>query len=63
MTTVCTVIANARARGGNLNQMDVNNALLQRELEEEVYMLHPHGFESSKNPHAVCRLKKSLTGL
>ena len=41
----------------------MKNAFLQGNLEEEVYMMQPLGFESRKYPHAVCRLKKSLYGL
>lgn len=42
--------------------MDVHNALLYGDLDEEVYMKLPPGFETS-DPSLVCRLRKSLYGL
>ena len=63
MTTVRTVIAVAAAKGWHLHQMDVKNDFLQDELEEEVYMIQPPGFESRVHPSVVCRLKKPLYGL
>ena len=63
MKTVRTVIAPATAKGQRLHQMDVKNAFLKGELEEEVIMIQPPSFESTSHPTVVFRLKKSLYGL
>ena len=61
MTTIRTIIALAAARKWPLYQLDVNNAFLQGDLYEEVYMKMPEGISSPYSK--VCKLKKSLYGL
>ena len=43
--------------------MDVKSTFLNGELEEEVYIEQPEGFQLSENTDYVCKLKKALYGL
>ena len=44
-------------------QMDVKTVFLNRNLEEEVYMIQPEGYTSKEFPEKVCRLQRSIYGL
>lgn len=62
MVTVRVVIALAAMHQWLLFQMDVYNAFLQGEFEEEVFMQFPPRFGSQGGDKA-CRVLKSLYGL
>ena len=46
-----------------IRQLDVHNAFLNEEQEEQVFVAQPPGFSDSQFPDKVCRLKKALYGL
>ncbi|KAE8688933.1 Detected protein of confused Function [Hibiscus syriacus] len=64
-STVYVLLTMAVARGWVLRQVDINNAFLNGDLHEDVYMQQPPGFEhfdSDGNP-LVCKLQKALYGI
>ncbi|GKA97762.1 retrovirus-related pol polyprotein from transposon TNT 1-94 [Tanacetum coccineum] len=56
-------IANAATKNMIIYQMDVKTAFLNGDLQEEVFVSQPEGFEDQENPTHVYRLKKALYGL
>ena len=62
MATVRGLLRIAAAKNWEVHQMDVHNAFLHGDLQEEVYMCMPHGF-SHPDPSKVCRLRKAIYGL
>ncbi|XP_026451406.1 uncharacterized protein LOC113351678 [Papaver somniferum] len=61
MVTVRTLLVVAAVRQWGLHQMDVKNAFLHDELQEEVYMQPPSGLPHG--PNQVCKLRRALYGL
>ena len=62
MATVRSLLSLVAAKGWEAHQMDVHNAFLHGDLEEEVYMCLPPGF-THEDPRKVCRLRKAIYGL
>ncbi|GMI81878.1 hypothetical protein HRI_001857100 [Hibiscus trionum] len=65
LVTVRILLSVALNNGWCLRQIDIDNAFLNGDLSEEVYMQQPPGFEqqSSHGNKLVCKLQKSLYGL
>ena len=63
LESIRVMLAFANHNGILLYQMDVKSAFLNGEIEEEVYVMQPPGFEDPKNPDMVYKLHKALYGL
>jgi hypothetical protein len=63
MEAIRLLLAYACSKNVKVYQMDVKSAFLNGELEEEVYIEQPEGFQLSENTDYVCKLKKALYGL
>ena len=63
LTTVRLFLAMAAIRHWPLHQLDIKNAFLHGDLEEDIYMEQPPGFVAQGEYDLVCKLRRSLYGL
>ncbi|KAM1516880.1 hypothetical protein ACFX10_015793 [Malus domestica] len=63
MTSIQVILGMAASMDLELEQLDVKTAFLHGNLEYEIYMEQPKGFEVKGKETLVCKLKKSLYGL
>ncbi|KAK9072095.1 hypothetical protein SSX86_008527 [Deinandra increscens subsp. villosa] len=61
--TLRLVLSLAVSNGWPLRQLDINNAFLQGNLHEDVFMAQPPGFVDPSFPNHVCKLNKAIYGL
>jgi len=61
--TIRLTLALAAEEGWKVHQMDVKSAFLNGDIQEEVYMTQPLGFEIEGQEHKVHKLIKALYGL
>ena len=61
--TIRCILAISASLDFELQQMDVKAAFLHGDLEEEIYMKQPEGYEDKSRPNDVWKLTKSLYGL
>ena len=60
--TIRLIISIAASSNWPTKQLDVHNVFLNRDLQEQVFMMQPPGFEDSSCPTLVCHLQKVLYG-
>ena len=63
MTSLRTFVHIAARLGLNIHQLDVKAAYLNAEIDREVYVQQPPGYEVEGEEKLYCKLKKSLYGL
>ena len=56
-STIRVVFTLAVSRGWGIQQIDINNAFLNGDLQEEVFMVQPEGFINPMKPHHECKLR------
>lgn len=61
--TIKVILTITLASDWSLHQLDVNNAFLQGQLSEEVYMQQPRSFIHADFPSHICKLKKAIYGV
>ena len=63
MTTIKTILSVVVVEDLHLEHLNVKTTFLHGDLEEEIYMQQPQGYEVKGKEKLVCRLKKSWYGL
>ncbi|KAL5767307.1 hypothetical protein ACOSQ2_014090 [Xanthoceras sorbifolium] len=62
-STIRIILALAVSSDWDIQHIDINNAFLNSDLHEAVYITQPEGFIHPSQPSMVCKLHKSLYGL
>jgi hypothetical protein len=63
MTSIRTILSPVVVEDFHIEQLYIKTTFLHGDLEQEIYMQHPHGYEVKVKENLVCKLNKSLYGL
>ena len=63
MSSIRVALGLAACLNLEVEQLDVKTAFLHGDLEEEIYVQQPEGYEVKGKENLVCKLKKSLYGI
>ena len=63
MTYIRTILSLVVVDDLHLEKLDVRTTFLHGDLEEEIYMQQPKGYEVKGKKNLVCKVRKSLYGL
>ena len=63
LSSIRIILGLATNQDLKIEQLDAKTAFLHGDLEEEIYMQQPEGFEVKMKEDLVCKFKNSLYGL
>ena len=63
MCLIRVILGLAASMNLKLEQLDVKNAFLHGDLDEEIFIEQPEGFKVKGKENMICKLNKSLYGL
>ena len=63
MISIRTILSLVAVEDLHIEQLDVKTTFLHGDLEEEIYMQQPQGYEFKWKGNLVCTFEKSLYGL
>jgi hypothetical protein len=63
MNSIRTILSLVEVEDFHLERLDVKTMFLHGDIEEDIYMQQPQGYEVKGKENLVCRLKKRLQGI
>ena len=63
MNSIITILILVAVEDLHLEQLDVKTTFLHGDLEEDIYMQQPQGYEVKGKENLICRLKRILYDL